>query len=434
METPVLHFSFRALWQTVTRHHRAELGIIVLVTLVLLVFTFTRTRNTTNTRSRIITVERLVERGTMAHVAPGDTTPFQLSIDAAMVNGKIYSSKPPNYPYVMAAEAWVMRQLTGMAFYPHRKDYIRMLTIVNQVIPYTLMLLLLLLFARFYTADRFTLLFLLLMASVGSLVFGYSVTINNHTPAAIGFFIAFFLAWLILQQGRTARWYYGLFGLVASYSATIDLPGVAIAGVLWFLLLRHSWKGALIAGLVALIPIASTLGTYYSLTGSIQPFYMQFELYQYAGSYWNEPEALDARQVPKGQYAFHNLFGHNGLFSLTPVLLIGLWGYFWAIPKRKWEVSRLLLWVAPALVLILLFVIFRTGNYGGFCVGSRWLIITMPFLWLAAIPVLEKMGTSLRGRLAAAALLLLSTPVVGYTLYWEAFVRSFLEKWWLGQF
>lgn len=434
MESPQVRFSFRALWRTVKQQHKVELGVIAFATLVLLIFTFTRTRNTTNTRSRIITVERLVEKGTMAHVAPGDTTPFELSIDAAMVEGKIYSSKPPNYPFVMAAQAWVMRQLTGLTFYPHRKDYIRMLTIVNQVLPYTFMLLLLLLFTRYYTTDRFTLIFILLMASVGSLVYGYAVTINNHTPAAIGFFVAFFLAWLILQQGRTTWWYYALFGLIASYSATIDLPGVAIAGVLWLLLLRHSWKGALIASLVALIPIATTLGTYYAITGTVKPFYMQFELYKYAGSYWNEPEALDARVVPKWQYAFHNLFGHNGLFSLTPVLLIGLWGYLWAIPKRKWEVSHLLLWIAPALVMILLFVIFRTGNYGGFCVGSRWLIIVMPFLWLASIPVLEKAGQTIQGRLSAVLLLILSLPIVGYTLYWDAFVRSFVEQWFLGQF
>lgn len=434
MGTPDSHFSFRSLWRVVTQQHRAELGLIAMVTLVLLAFTFTRTRNTTNTRSRIITVERLVERGTMAHVAPGDTTPFELSIDAAMVDGKLYSSKPPNYPYVMAGQAWLMRQLTGLSFYPHRKDYIRMLTIVNQVLPYTVLLILLLLFTRFYTTDRFTLFFILLMASVGSLVYGYAVTINNHTPAAIGFFTAFFLAWLILQQGRTAWWYYALFGLVASYSASIDLPGGAIAAVLWLLLLRHSWRGAIVAGLVALIPIATTLGTYYAITGSIKPFYMQFALYKYAGSYWNNPEALDAYQIPKWQYAFHTLFGHNGLFSLTPVLLIGLWGYLWAMPKRKWEVSRLLQWIAPALVLILLFVIFRTSNYGGYCVGSRWLIITMPFLWVAAIPIVEQMGRSVRGRLISILLLLLSLPVVGYTLYWEAFVRSFVEKWFLGPF
>lgn len=434
MGTPDNHFSFRALWRIVVQHHRAELGLIALVTFILLVFTFTRTRNTTNTRSRIITVERLVERGTLAHVAPGDTTPFALSIDAAMVDGKLYSSKPPNYPYLMAAQAWLMQQLTGLSFYPHRKDYIRMLTIVNQVLPYTLLLLLLLLFARYYTDKRFVLLFLLLMASVGSLVFGYAVTINNHTPAAIGFFIAFFLVWLIVYQGRSAWWYYALFGGIASYAASIDLPGGAIALVLWLFLLRHSWKGALLAGLVALVPIVSTFGTYYYLTGSYKPFYLQFALYKYAGSYWNNPEALDAHQIPKWRYAFHTLFGHNGLFSLTPVLLLGLWGYIRVLPRQKWHVGRLLLGIAPALVLILLFVIFRSGNYGGYCVGSRWLIITMPFLWLAGIPVLEQMSNSLRGRLIAVALLLLSLPVVGFTLYWEAFVRSFVEKWFIGTF
>lgn len=433
MDWPSHPYHFRAMHRELWQHHKVELGIIALVTLLLMVFTFTRTRNTTNTRSRIITVERLVEKGTLAHVAPGDTTPFRLSKDAAMVEGRLYSSKPPNFPYVMAAQSWIMKQVTGWSFFPHRKDYIRMLTLVNQVLPYGMMLYLLLSMVRFHTADCWTLRAVLLMASIGSLAYGYAVTINNHTVAAIGLFVAFYLSWLILQQGHTKWWHYALFGLIGSYAATTDLPGGAIVLTLWIVMAICNWRGGVIAALAALIPIISTLGTYYALTGSIEPFYMQFERYKYAGSYWNNPDGLDAIQDPRWVYVFHMLFGHHGFFSLTPVLLVGLVGFVYQGIQTQWKLNNLLLMLVPAVVLIFFFVLFRTSNYGGFTIGARWLIIVMPFFWMAAVPVLERLGKSWYGRSIFALLLLASLPIVGEALYWDGFIRSFVEIWWLGE-
>jgi len=61
-------------WKENSSHYYIIFG----ATLVLIVFSFMRQRNLTNTRSRMITVERLVEKGTFIHRSDADSTPIQI--------------------------------------------------------------------------------------------------------------------------------------------------------------------------------------------------------------------------------------------------------------------------------------------------------------------------------------------------------------------
>lgn len=416
------------------RWYHPALVAVYVAALVLLVFTFTRVRNTTNTRSRIITVERLVEQGTMAHLAPGDTTPFELSIDAVLIDGRMYSSKPPVYPFVMAGQAWMLKQLTGWHFYPHRKSYIRILTLLNQVLPFVVVLWLALVMARQYTRDPWVLTMLVLTLSVGSLAFGYAVTINNHTPAALALFGCLFLVWQAVYRGRGGWWRYLLFGLLAGFAASTDLPGLAMAGGMWLVLLYHNWRMSWPAALVMAVPMMVTVIVFYNLSGSFSPLYVQTELYRFEGSYWLEPEAHDTLREPKWLYFFHITFGHNGLFSLSPVLLLGAAGLVWLLRQRQMPERPLVAMLALGMAAIFLFVLLKTSNYGGYCIGTRWFIVFMPILGMMALPALAWLSKRVWGRALGIALLLLSTPAVFQALYHDGFIRSFLEAWWIGGF
>lgn len=416
------------------RWYHPALVAVYVAAVVLLVFTLTRVRNTTNTRSRIITVERLVERGTMAHVAPGDTTPFELSIDAVQIDGRMYSSKPPVYPLVMAGQSWVVKHLTGWHFYPHRKSYIRILTLMNQVLPFVVVLLLALLMASHYTRDLWVLTMLVLTLSVGSLAFGYAVTINNHTPAALALFGCLFLVWQLVYRGQDGLWRYLLFGLLAGFAAATDLPGLALAGGMWLVLLRHNWRMALPAAVLMVLPLLVTVLVFHDLTGSFKPLYIQPEYYQFEGSYWLNPEDHDTLREPKWLYLFHITFGHNGLFSLSPVLLLGVAGLVWLLRQRQMPERPLAALLALGMAAIFLFIWLKTSNYGGYCIGTRWFIVFMPLLGLMSLPALTWLSTRLWGRALAVALLLLSTPAVIQALYHDGFIRSFLEAWWIGGF
>src|SRR5207245_3477275 len=89
----------------------------------------------------------------------------------------------------------------------------------------------------------------------------------------------------------------------------------------------------------ALVPVVAFLLTNYVALGELSPAYEKFggPWYEYEGSHWKVSPGtvktgIDFAHEPKTVYAFHLLFGHHGLFSLTPVfllsglgLLLGLW-------------------------------------------------------------------------------------------------------------
>ncbi len=429
---PATRYSFLKQLKYLQKEHAVILYLWVFLFLLLIFFTFLRVRNSDNTRSRIITVERLVERGSFAHVAPGDTTPFPLSIDAVMVGDRMYSSKPPVYPLIMAGEAWLIKKMTGWGFYAHRKDYIRFLTVINQVIPYMIVVLVALAMASWYYPDRRTLLFLLLMMTVASLPYGYSVTINNHLPAAVSFFIFFYLVWLIRYQGREDYGSYILAGIFAGLGAVSDLPGLALALAGLYILFKKDSVKSILSLLILLSFLAISAFVFWKITGSIKPIYLQGDLYHYSGSYWDQRMAFDRLKESRWRYLFHITFGHHGLFSVTPVLLLSLWSLIRLSIRKDWEIWSMLKLFSLAILSIFLFVLFRTNNYGGYAIGMRWFLLFMPILTFAASPLVAHLSRRKAGILIISVLILSSIPAVAEALYYEAFYRSWLDRLWLG--
>ncbi len=81
----------------------------------------------------------------------------------------------------------------------------------------------------------------------------------------------------------------------------------------------------------ALIPCIAFLATQYIAFGQFKPVYEEFgtKSYQYEGSYWNTPLEMDwfnTHPEPYSVYLLHMTFGHHGVFSLAPALLVlGPW-------------------------------------------------------------------------------------------------------------
>lgn len=422
----------------IVKTNNMKRGAVLLIAgmgLLLLVGTFLKmTRLTTNPRSRVITVERLVDAGTWAHIAPGDTTPFEPSIDAVRVGDRTYSSKPPLYPLVMAGESIAVKTVTGWGFYDHRVDFLRILVLLNQVLPYLLMLWVAFNWMQDWTQDRWTLYFMLGALGIGLLPFGYAVTINNHTPSAYLFFFAFYLLYRILVRKEEEVWLYGTVGLLVGIGTAIELPAGLFAA--WFvgLLVLNNWKKSAWAILGAILPFVPTFWIYHHLSGSWSPFYLQSELYHYEGSYWDSPEGLDLVAPSKGSYIFNMLLGFRGLFSMTPLLLLGLW----ALVRNQWkdrEVLSKIWWgVLAGMVGIGIFVVLRTHNYGGDSIGMRWFIVFMPMLMMAGLPVVKQLRKLVWGRVLLLLLLAWSIPWNLEAIFEEAFVRGMFERYWMAIF
>lgn len=407
---------------------------IALATLILIVFTFSRRRVTTNPRSRIITIERVLDAGTLAHKTPNDSSTYSLSKDMVKIGENYYSSKPPLYIFIMIAEVWPFAKINGGTFPEHDWTYIRYLTLLNQVFPYIFMLILALLFSYEVTKDPWTRRFLILALSFGSLAFAYAVTINNHTPAAVLWFIGFYLIWKILIEKKHSWKNFLWLGIISGTAMMLDLSSSFIGILFFIMVLIRNWKKALVASLLALIPVFINLWGYYKISGDWMPFYLRDNLYHYPGSPWNNREGIDSLSEPWWLYSFNTLFAHHGLFYISPVLILGALGLFLKRKKRPKMENRLFWGIGISIILIIALITKVSSNYGGICIGMRWYIPFMPILIFAGIPLIENLSEKLWGKIVSIVLLILSILPNIEALYWEAFIQSSWEKWWYMAF
>jgi hypothetical protein len=137
--------------------------------------------------------------------------------------------------------------------------------------------------------------------------------------------------------------------------------------------------------------------------------------YDYPDSYWNNRSGIDAIDEPKPVYVAHMLIGHDGFFSLSPILLVALAGLLIELGRRG---DRMLLaGMTLAMTVALVFVYQKTtNNYGGGCHGLRWLFWVLP-MWLLFLPVgVEWFARRAAGRYLLYGLLCISVFTVGYAL------------------
>lgn len=414
------------------RSQRPASVVVIAAALILIFFTFYHHRLTTNPRSRIITVERLLEAGTLAHVSAQDTTPFQLSEDAIRdpESGNIYSSKPPLYSIHMAGTAYPVKWITGWNFFEHQVNYVRYLVLLHQVIPFVIILLLALWMGMKFTKDKTTLAFLMLAMTIGTLPFAYTVTINNHTATACWLFLSFFFVFSITQEGKDHWWRYITAGFVCGLAVAYELTAVAVAFVFLLALFMKNRPKAVVAILFAAIPILITGFFYQEMTGAWKPATLQSELFKFEGSYWNDRQGLDALRESKWIYTFHSLFGHHGFFSLTPILILVPIAWIGGELKKFGNPNSLFRLIGLASVAIMILIITITTNYGGSCMGMRWWILFTPLAVFSTLPVIEYLAAKKIGRIVMSIMIAAALPVVFMSFRYESFIASWLENWW----
>lgn len=411
-------------------------GAILVFAFLLMVFMLWQkgARLSDNPRSRIISVAQLVEKGTWEHPPTQVGKEFEPTIDKIKVDGKYYSSKPPIYPLLMAGEAMLLKGMTGWNFYDHKTDYLRFLVLLNQILPYLVLLWVAFLFLREQNVSAWTRNYLLLALSLGSLPFGYAVTINNHSLAAVLFFLAFYLVYRIRKSDHAPWSWYFLCGLLGGFAFSVELPGGIFLFFFLIWLFLHDFRKSLFAVAGVLIPVVITGFIYKDITGSFLPTYLNSGLYKEKGGYWTNLRGWDAVFEPKWKYGINLLFAHHGFFSLSPVLLlpvVSLFGWRWKIKHPQFR-ELIFFWLGAIVVFV--FVLIKTHNYGGDCIGLRWFFHFSPLLLLLSWPLIEYLGKRFGGRVLAIVLLMLSVPWVLEAMYEEAFIRGTFESFWVNTF
>ena len=435
-----------------------------------------------NDRSRWATIRALVDEGTYAigRRDPARATPQNPhgdsgivtedgwgTIDKVLIGQEFYSSKPPLLPTLLAGEYWFLKQVFGLSITDPRGEVVRVILLTVNWLPLVFFLVVLARLAETLGATDWGRLYVLAAGCFATYLVPFAITLNNHTVATWSALYAVYFglsAWErrpvgVWEGGNLRSWEsengedlalpparvamlslsHTLAGFFAGFTASNELPAFAFLAALFLILLVRRPGPTLVSFLpAALLPVGALLLTNSLAIGRLTPAYGGFggPEYSYAGSYWKldtgeEKYGIDWawQKEPTAAYVLNVLVGHHGLFSLTPVFLLGVAGMVMALARYKpWPPLRFLR-AAPALpvlaalglVLTVTVVVFytlvvdpRTHNYGGWTSGPRWLMWLTPFLLLGALPCADWLAGRPRGRWLAYILLGVSVLSVSY--------------------
>lgn len=348
-----------------------------------------------NDRSRWCTVRALVDEGTFAIDNVIQNRGWN-TIDKVRHTGPdgeehFYSSKPTLYPVLLAGEYWLVQNITGGTF-AQTPFYVgrMMIAITNVSILLAYFVVMAFAVERWGTSD-WGRMFVMAVATWGTLLTAFGVTINNHLPGALGALVAVYAALRIMYDDCEHPIYFLVAGFAGAFAVANELPALSLwaailVGLVWKSLPQGARKiSRLLYYLAASAVIAAAFfGTNWIAHRSLKPAYAHREWYEYEGSAWldGSRQGIDRGEPSRAVYALHCTIGHHGVLSLTPVWLLSILGVaMWAARRGR---PALALLIASLTIVVLIFFLSRPlwqRNYGGVSCGLRWLLWLIP-LWL----------------------------------------------------
>lgn len=332
--------------------------------------------------SRLATMDALVHD----HAFIINRSVFVDTADKVQIDGRYYSSKPPLLSTAGAIVYKLLHQTTGLSFREDQGLAVKVMNLLFGALPHALLLVYAyLLLTRLQVSAR-VVLWSFACFAFGRLGLAYATTLNNHTVAELAVFVAFCHA-AGLRRGHLAnRWHWIIAGMAAGLAPTLDLGMLFVSSAIGVYLLSWDWRKTLTHFVPAsLPPMIAHFALTWMISGSWRPIYLRKDLYQYPNSYWLAPTGIDALDEPRLTYLFNMLLGHHGVLSMTPALVFALWAMYRAsVGKSQYRPEALCIGLAFCVMVV--FYTFTTKNYGGLCVGFRWLMPVTPIL-LAFVPL-----------------------------------------------
>jgi len=373
-----------------------------------------------------------------------------------------YSSKPPLLPTLMAASCKVVCAVMGYNFEDDIHSIVRWMLVLWNVIPLVILFVLIAWFVERFAISEFTKIFVVAMAVFATFLTTFSLSINNHLPAAVCAGLTLFCLARILFDNRGSFWYFAGAGFFAAFTAACDLPALALFGLAGgWLLWKRPIKTLLFGVPGALLVLIPFFATNQIAHESLRPAYLHRSAaepgsqewwdapdnwYAYENSHWAEPQGIDVGEPSIVLYDFHILFGHHGVFSLTPIWILSLAGIvFWLRGEKKlgrgeplfpdeqqsFQLSRQLGVFLLVLTVVLVGYyltrpqIFR--NYGGVCSGLRWTFWMIPLWLVAMVPCVDRLSKRTMGRVFCLVAAGWSVISVAYPT-WNPWVNPWLYQ------
>ena len=378
---PVVATTFASTGEVVTSAVTSRVVVLLMAASLVMVLFHLQigSRENANTGSRYATIESLVDYGTWNI----DASHYVFTPDKVKARGHFVSSKPPLLPTYGAGVYFLLKKITGYNIGDNEGIVVWTVSLFTGWLSHLVFLVYFYRLCRFLLVRQLAIIGTMAAACFAYLGVAYGTAINNHSPGAALAVVGFYYAFRARNDlsGRSA---YLLAGFWLGVLPAIDLSSAAVTAFSAIYLATRNFKRTLLLYIPATLPgIASQILLAHDATGSWIPAYADTGLMHYAGSYFGGRRAgIDALFEPKSTYAFNVLLGHHGLFSMTPIFFFSLFELVRRLARRdKWRAETVVF--STTVVVVCAFYIFRTHNYGGWCVGMRWLVPIMPWLLVA---------------------------------------------------
>lgn len=371
-----------------------------------------------NGNSRLDLTRAIVEQGTFRIDAYQSDANWGTE-DKAFYGGHFYSDKAigssilavPFY-FVLFKVAGVLGVALGSAFVKH------VLTTIVLGSAFTVSGMAMYLIARRITADPWRALVPTLGISFGTMLWPYSAVYYGHVIAAALLVLSFYLLFSGRQSGEpisNQRFFWaGLavsLAFVTEYTAALIIVGLAAYTALVMRGRRAAaWiRAAGSAALGALIPLSILLFYNWTVYGNALAAGYAYEVEEQ----FSQGMALGVMGIhmPSLTAIYHiTLDPKFGLFWQSPILLLGIVGFFFAVRAREYRPEAFLCLYAVGIMIAM------NGGYylwwGGSAFGPRLLIPALPFFIvpLALIPRKLLWVAGVLGLISAANMLI---PLMG---------------------
>ncbi|HEX4341289.1 MAG TPA: hypothetical protein VH062_35515 [Polyangiaceae bacterium] len=356
---------------------RLVASLLITASLVMVIWHMQLTsRENANTGSRYATIESLVDYGTYNI----DASRYLFTPDKVKARDHFVSSKPPLLPTYGAGIYWLLKKVTGYNITDNESIVVWTVGVFTGWLSHLVFLIYFYKLCKLLLVRQLAVLVAVAAAGFAYLGVAYGTAINNHNMGAAFAVAGFYHAFKAKHDlGGKPDWV--LSGLILGVLPAIDLSSLALTGLTAVYLGAKNWRYTLLLFIPATLPgIISQPLLAHVATGSYIPAYAESSMMTYKGSYFGgRRSGIDALFEPKPTYAFNVLLGHHGVFSMTPIFCFSLF----EIGRRLWKRDRFVqetLVFAISFTVVTAFYIFRTHNYGGWCVGMRWLVPVMPWL------------------------------------------------------
>ena len=393
-----------------------------------------------NDRSRWCTVRALVEPEMRVEGAPyAIDKVIQQSgwdtIDMVKHDGHLYSSKPPLFSTLMAAEYWLIYHLTGLSLGEHPFEVGRfMLITINGGSLLVFFLAMAWLVERLGTTD-WGRVFVMAAAVFGTFLTTFAIVINNHLVAAACTAMLLALLVRIWMDGERRLRTFVAAGFFAALLATNELPATALSAAVSLALLWKFPRETLKAYVApAVVVMLAFFATNWIAHQSLKPAYLHrsgvgsANWYEYTyerdgkviDSYWKHPTGIDRGEPSTARYVFHVIAGHHGILSLTPVWLLSICGMLlWLRRAPEPSLRMLAVMIGVVSLVCLAFYLFSSSksvdrNYSGMSSAFRWVFWMAPMWLMAMLPCADAASRSRTARGIALVLLAISVFSAAY--------------------